>query len=64
VSAFTVHDIALDTLSDLAAGSYGRTGNENATFEVDFISGDGVLLVLGPDEIFSDGFEPELSPGS
>jgi hypothetical protein len=64
VSAFTVHDIALDTLSDLAAGSYGRTGNENATFEVDFISGDGVLLVLGPDEMFSDGFEPELSPGS
>jgi hypothetical protein len=60
VSAFTVHDIALDSLSNLAAGSYGRTGNENGTFEVDFISGDGVLVVLGPDEMFSDGFESEL----
>jgi hypothetical protein len=58
VKTFSVFDIALESISDLGVGTYGRPGNENATFEVEFISGDG-LLIVRPDEVFFHGFESD-----
>jgi hypothetical protein len=57
VETFTVLDTALASSSDLEVGTYGRIGNTNADFEVEFIAGDGLLTVLGVPEIFFDGFE-------
>jgi hypothetical protein len=56
---FTVIDRALGTSSDIAVGTYGRIGNASADFAVDFISGDGLLTVVGDPLIFFDGFEPD-----
>ncbi len=57
---FFIHDTANETTELLDVGSYGSLDNETADFQVDFITGDGLLVVESGDAIFSDSFEANL----
>jgi len=56
VDRFTVFSVATETVGDLPPGLHGRIGHPSAEFEQVFISGDGLLIVVG-DSLFNDRFE-------
>lgn len=57
VGIFNIYDIANDSTIGLDIGSYGSIDNQDADFQTDFITGDGLLLVTVGDLIFNDGFD-------
>ena len=60
VAEFIVFDAATDSQSPAALGRYGAIGNTTVDFEVTWISGAGVLHVLG-DDVFDSSFEADES---
>jgi len=58
---FRVFSVTSQSTTLLPPGTHGRIGHASAEFEQEFITGDGLLVVLGR-SLFSDRFEPAPSP--
>ncbi len=57
VDVLSSYDTANDTVTLLEVGTYGSVDNLTANFQVDFISGDGLLVVRSGEFIYKDGFD-------
>ena len=56
VGMFNIYDVANNIFTSLDVGTYGSIDNQDADFQTDFITGNGLLVVNVGDVIFKDGF--------
>jgi len=61
VGVFNIYDVANNIITGLDIGTYGSIDNQDADFQTDFISGDGLLIVTEGDLIFIDGFDVDIN---
>ncbi|WP_395374752.1 hypothetical protein [Marinicella sp. W31] len=57
VADFIIYDKENDVITRQEKGSYGSLDNEDVDFQVDFIIGEGQLIVHDDDVLFADGFD-------
>lgn len=57
VGVFNIYDIANNITTGLEIGTYGSADNQDADFQTDFITGDGLLVVTVGDLIFKNSFD-------